>query len=182
MSIANCDQIAGLALGGAAIAGLGGASSLNRSPEEKGAIRVRRFSFTIPASGAGSVAADQIKLPGMKTTDRIYGIRVFAPALGANQTLAIGKIDTNNAANTDPNHYLAPTAVVNPGILDANINMTEQVGVDATGDETTSGNALSPSAGGGYGSGPIHPAITLSATPTTAAQILGFYLYAGDEP
>lgn len=184
MAIANCDQIAGLALGGTASAGLGGASSLVRSPEEKGALRIRRFTFTIPASGAGSANGDQIKLPGMKTTDRIYAARVYAPALGASVTLAMGKIDSNNSANNDNNHYFLPTAVTNPQIIDANLNMTEQAGVDATGAVTDTGDSISGSVpGGGFGSGGITPVLTIGGgTPTAAAQIIGYYIYAGDEP
>jgi len=183
MAIANCDQIATQQLGGTASAGLSGAATQVRAVEEKGALRIRRFTFTIPGAGPGSANGDQIKLPGMKPTDRIYMLRVYNPGLGAGVTLAAGKLDSNNAANNDNNHYFPPAAVNAPNIIDANLNMTEQVGVDASGASTDAGNApAAGSPGGGYGSGPINPVLTIGgAAPAAGAQIVGFYIYSGDE-
>jgi hypothetical protein len=181
MSVVNSDEISQAVGGGSASAGLGGATNPPRATEVKGAARKWKFAFTIPASGAGSVAGDQIRVARLKTTDIIYGVRIYAPVLGASTTLAIGKTDTNNSANNDANHYLVPSDTSVAGILEANGNMLEQVGADATGAETDTGDAITGGApGGGYGSGPIDIMLTIGGTPTATARIMGYVEYAGD--
>lgn len=177
MADTNCDQIS--SLGGSASAGLGGASQQARSAEVAGRVRVMRFSKTIPASGAGSAQNDRIKLPPIEPTARMLAIRVYNPGLGANATISIGKIDTNDSNNDDDAHYLAAAAAANPGILDANLNMTEQVGADSTGASTDTGNGPAGGAiGGGFGNGPIYPTLKLGgAAPAAGSFITGYYLY-----
>ena len=182
MAIANADQLSG-ASAGSANAGLVGASSQVRSTEVRGAIRVRRFTFTIPASGAGSKNGDQIRCGGLKVTDRIYSGKVITNGLGAGVTLAAGKLDNNNSANNDNNHYLQPVSVANAGAADFNLNLTEQVGVDPTGAVTDTGDGIVASPGGGFGNAPVEIMLTIGgADPTAAQQIQGFIFYEGDEP
>ena len=175
MSIALCDQLSAAQSGGTASAGLGGASqqiaNVELGPPKK------RFTFTIPASGPGSVAGDQIVIGKFNVFDRIFGARALGPALGAGTTLAVGKQDANNSANTDANHYIAPESTVTPTILTADRNMGEQVGVDPTGAVTDTGDGITGGPGGGYGNAGVNLLITIGGTPTAGVQIQGFMFY-----
>ena len=177
MSIALCDQLSAPQPGGSASAGLGGAS-LQISNVELGPPK-KRFTFTIPASGAGSVAADQIKIGNFGVFDRIYGVHVVGAALGANTTLSIGKIDSNNPANSDPIHYSDAIPTVNAYEIDADSNLGEMIGAAPTGASTDTGDAIVPGApGGGFGNGPVAIVLTIGGTPTAAVQIGGWIDYA----
>jgi hypothetical protein len=174
MAQALCDQLSIPNLGGSAVAGLGGASAQIRSVEKGGRLRIARFTFTVPASGAGSASADTVLLPAMGPLDRIYMLRFFVPG---SLTFSVGKVDSNNSANSDPAHYI-PNAVYPAGMLDAVLNMGEQVGVDPTGASTDTGDKPIGSApGGGFGNGPVNLQLTWGASPTAALQIQGFFVY-----
>ena len=172
MAIANCDQYVGVGLG-AASAGLGGAN-IQGSSVEAGPPR-KRFTFTIPASGAGSAQNDVINIGDFNVFDRIFGVTVLIPAggLGAGTTIAIGKTDSNNSANTDASHYLAATDTSVATMLQADKNLTEQAGVAPTGAATDSGNGpVSNAPGGGYGNGPIKLTLTIGGSAPTAAVVI----------
>jgi hypothetical protein len=173
MSIALCDQLSAAQGGGTASAGLGGASqqiaNVELGPPKK------RFTFTIPASGPGSVAGDQIVIGKFNVFDRIFGARALGPALGAGTTLSIGKIDPNNPANTDPIHYSEALSTVAAYNIEADVNLGEQIGAPPTGAVTDTGDGLvSGAPGGGYGNAPVSIVLTIGGTPTAGAQISGW--------
>lgn len=161
----------------AATAGLGGSPAQNRSNEDRSAIQVKHFSYTVPAS-SGPASGDSLVLARLKVTDRIYGIKLAVGALGAAATATLGKIDPNNSANTDASHYSGAMdlsiASYNPDALVTNDG--EQVGADPAGDQTTGQTAP------GFGQAPIQITMTFGgATPTAAAVIEGHVKYsAGD--
>lgn len=185
MATAVCDQLAiGKGLG-SANAGLGGANLQGSPTENDTAIRVKRFTFTIPASGAGSAQNDVITIGLFNVLARFIAATVFVPAggLGAGTTLSIGKVDPNNAANTDAVHYANAVSSAAAAVIEADTNITEQFGAAPTGAATDTGNAPLPGApGGGYGNAPIQMTLTIGGgAPTAAVQLQGFILYAADE-
>jgi hypothetical protein len=172
------DQIAKfLDINGIAAAGLTGAPSYPRATEVRGLVKVYRFTVEqaapnpMPGESDLSVATgDQFILAKLKPTDRLYFIEIFSGAWGGSTTLAIGKIDPNNSGNTDLEHYLAATSVVAAGNIFITKNMTEQVGDDPIGDQTT-GNQL-PS----FGSADIEIVATLGGTIDTGGILVGYML------
>lgn len=177
MADALSDQLTAPQLGGAASAGLGGASAQISPTEDDSPIRFKRFTFTIPASGAGSANGDRIKMCKLNVFDRLLSAKVLVPAggLGASTTLSIGKIDENNSSNTDNTHFSAAKSSAAAGVIDADTNLTEQVGVAPTGAVTDTGMGLP-----NFGSGPIDITVTIGGgTPTAAVKLYGWVTYVG---
>lgn len=169
--------------GGTASAGLGGSSQQTSPTENDSPVRFKRFTFTIPAAGAGSANGDRIKVARLNVFDRFISARAIITAaggLGAATTLSIGKIDTNLAANTDNVHYSAAKNTAAPAVIDADTNITEQVGAAPTGAVTDSGQGLTSQPGGGYGEGPIDVTLVIGGgAPAAGVQIQGYVFYAG---
>ena len=119
----------------------------------------------------------------LNVLDRFYAGRIIvggAAGIGAGTTLQMGKIDTNNPANTDPIHYLGAVPTAGGAIYDADSNLTEQVGAQPSGAASDVGDAPNPqAAGGGYGNGPILVTLTIGGTPVATDQIQGFITYGG---
>lgn len=181
MSTWVSDQVALInqgALGGLAIAGVAGGPLLPRATEYRGIIKVIRYSFEaatpnpLPGFPAGSfTAGDTLVLAQLNDPDiRIYMGRTYVTtAFGAGTTLSVGKLDLNYAPNTDPVHYLAATSIAATGMLELNLNMTEQVGTSPIGDQTP-GQAIPE-----FGSAPIWITGTLAgATIGTTGIMQGF--------
>lgn len=161
----------------------GGSSQFNRATEDRGIIKVIRFSINLAApnnppglSGASIGSGDTLIIAELKYPDRIFFGRVYEVATwGAGVTLSFGKRDGNNAANTDPAHYLAASsfAAAAGTSYDFNLNMGEQVGVDALGDLTV-GNLL-PS----FGGAPVWVTATVGgAVPNSTGGLNGYILIA----
>lgn len=130
---------------GPAIAGVAGGPQLPRATEYRGLVKEIRFSFEaatpnpMPGFGAGAIAQNDVLILAQLNdpNQRIYMGRIYVGAgWGAGVTLAVGKIDLNNPANTDPAHYLAAASIAAVGLLELNLNMTEQVGATPIGDQT----------------------------------------------
>lgn len=154
---------------GTASGGLAGAPVQTRGNRRK------EFTFTIPASGAGSTAADIVVLGVFDVTARIRAIKLINGAMGAGVTLSLGKIDPNNSANTDATHYLDATDVSVAGSVDAVKNLPEQIGTDPAGDQST-GQTVPY-----FGQANIQITATIGGTPTTAAVFRG-YIEIADRP
>lgn len=187
MATWNSDQLALTsqgALGGLAIAGVAGGPQLTRSTEYRGLVKVDRFTFNaatpnpMPGFGAGAMASgDVLVLAQMNDpVQRIFMGRIYVTAAwGAGVTLSVGKIDLNNAANTDPAHYLVATSVAATGLLELNLNMTEQVGVTPIGDLTI-GNTLPM-----FGSAPILITATIGGAAPNATGTLQGFIFISEE-
>ena len=181
MAIALDDQLTAPQLGGVAAAGLAGASAqISASEKEHGKLR---FSFTIPAAGAGSAQGDQVRIGDLNVFARLVRIRLYTAGLGAGVTLSLGKIDPNNAANTDPVHYMPALDASVAAILDADTNILEQVGASPSGAVTDTGDGISSSApGGGYGNAPIRLVATIGGgAPTAGATFQGLIEFMGPD-
>ena len=181
MSIALCDQLSAPQLGGTASAGLGGAATqISSSEKEHGKVR---FSFTIPGSGAGSVNGDQVVLAKLNVFARLRSMTFYTNGLGAGVTISLGKIDPNNAANTDPVHYMGALDAAAVTKLEADTNITEQVGGSPTGASTDTGDAINPGGpGGGFGNAPISIVATIGGgTPTAGQQFDGVVEFMGPD-
>lgn len=170
MAVAKSDQLTALAAA-SATAGLAGAPNQVRSSQIEGHVQGFEFSFTIPASGAGSTAGDQVIIGYMSPFARIEDIVLFNGAMGANVTLSLGKTDPNNSSNTDNTHYLDATDVSVAGRVWAQKNLPEQVGTDTAGDQSTGNTAP------GFGALPIEVTATIGGTPTTSAKFQGVIYY-----
>jgi hypothetical protein len=181
LGIALDDQLTAPALGGTANAGLAGAS-LQISPAEKEHGKIR-FSFTTPATGAGSANGDQVRIGDLNVLARIVRITFYTAGLGAGVTIALGKIDPNNAANTDPVHYMGFLDASVLARLEADTNLLEQVGATPSGASTDTGDGLNPgAAGGGFGNAPIRLVATIGgAAPTAATTFQGLIEYMGPD-
>ena len=181
MAIALCDQLTAPQLGGKASAGLAGASlQIASSEKEHGKMR---FSFTIPASGAGAAQGDQVRIGNINVLARIIRITFYTAGLGAGVTIALGKIDPNNAANTDPVHYMGFLDASVLTRLEADTNLLEQVGAAPTGASTDTGDGPnSGEPGGGFGNGAIQIVATIGgAAPTAATSFQGLLEFMGPD-
>ena len=148
MATWQSDQLALTSQGaftGPAIAGVAGGPQLPRATEYRGILKECRFSFEaatpnpMPGFAAGAIAQNDVLILAQLNdpNQRIYIGRIYVTAgWGAGVTLSVGKIDLNNPANTDPAHYLAAAAISAAGLLEFNLNMTEQVGATPIGDQT----------------------------------------------
>jgi len=165
-------------LGGTATAGVAGGPIFPRATEIRGIFKVYRFTVEaatpnpIPGQAAGSLAAgDTLVLAWLNPTERIYFGRVYFNAWTAGLTLSVGKLDKNNAANTDAVHYKAATSVAAAGTYDLDTNMTEQVGADPLGDQTT-GNLIPM-----FGSDKVWITATIAGgTPAAGSTLTGFIM------
>lgn len=154
-------------------AGLGGGSKQIRGTEFRGTLRIRHFTITNGTSASlGGVAlanGDRLLLTYMKVIERIYFGRIYFTPSTASLTLAVGKLDPNNSANTDAGHYKAAVSIATAGSIDLDKNMGEQVGTDPKGDQST-GNVPPP-----FGSQDIVLTATYGgATPDAAATLNGY--------
>lgn len=172
MAIALSDQLTAL-VPATASAGLSGAAQQARSSQIQGNLEGFEFSFTIPASGAGSTAGDQVVIAQLSVFARIKAIKLYNGAMGAGVTLSLGKTDPNNSANTDNTHYLDAVDVSVQGGVDATKNLPEQVGTDTTGAVTDTGMGLP-----NFGAAPINITATIGGTPTAGAVFRGYVTYA----
>lgn len=188
MSVWISDQINTLFtgfLGGTATAGVAGGPLQVRATEVRGIPKVHRFTIEfatpnpIPNQAAGSpVTGDTFWLAEMDPTERLYFGRIWFGAWGTGATMSFGKIDTNNAANTDAVHYLSLTSIAAAGTFDlagasaalAPSEMTEQVGADPLGDQTV-GQQIPQ-----FGSGKIIFTGTLGGTTPISGTMTGFIL------
>ena len=172
MAIALCNELTAVSPASAA-AGLTGSPNQARSTQIKGHVQNEEFSFTIPSSGAGSASGDQIIIGYISVYARVKMIALRNDALGSGVTLSFGKTDPNNSANNDNVHYLDPidASVASSQIYMAK-NIPEQIGTDATGAVTDTGNAVP-----GFGALPIEVVLTIAGTPTSGAKIAGWTEY-----
>ena len=171
-------------VGGLAAAGIAGGPTLPRATEYRGLLRVQRFTFSQaapnPAPGfpVGTVATgDTLLLTFMDPIQRIILGQMFYNAWGGTApTVSVGKLDTNNAANTDPTHYLGATNITAlgnnffTGATGTPTNMTEQVGADPLGDQTT--RNLLPQ----FGSGKVWLTGTLGGTLGANGLLWGYVI------
>ncbi len=172
-------------LGGTATAGVAGGPLQPRATEVRGITKVHRFTVAfatpnpLPNAAAGSiVSGDTVWLALLDPTERLYFGRIWFGAWGAGATLSIGKLDLNNSANTDAVHYLPATSIAAAANFDlagasaalAPSEMTEQVGADPLGDQTT--GQLIPA----FGSNKIVVTGTFGGTTPTAGTLAGFIL------
>jgi len=164
-------------LGGVAVAGVAGGPTQVRATEYRGIIKVHRFTVEaatpnpVPGAAAGSIVnGDTLILTWMDPNERIWFGRLYiGVAWGAGTTMSIGKIDLNNAANTDAVHYKAATAIAAVGSFDLDTNMTEQVGADPLGDQTA-GNLIPM-----FGSNKIWVTATIGgANPNATGTLIGY--------
>lgn len=174
------DQISQiLNIQGTAIAGIGGAPTLPRATEVRGLIKVVHFTIEqatpnpMPgtAIGGGIALLDSFILALLKPTDRIYFGRIYTDDWGGTGLfLSVGKVDPNNSANTDADHYKSAFSITgSAAVTDLDLNMGEQVGDDPAGDSSV-GN-LPP----GFGSDNIQVTATLTGTTIgTLGSINGF--------
>lgn len=166
MAIAFSDLLTGNVA--TASAGLAGGPNLNRSAKDGASAGVHIADFTVPASGPGSANGDVIYLCQLNVMSRISRIVLIFSAWGTSVTLSIGKVDPNNAANTDAVHYLAATSVAAAGNnTPLGANLGEQVGADPSGAVTDTGNAVP-----GFGELPIIITATIGGAAPTAAATL----------
>lgn len=165
------DQLFALAPTNAA--GVAGGLNQIRGTEFRGTLRIRHFTITNGTSASlGGVAlanGDRLLLTYMKVIERIYFGRFYFTPSTASLTLAVGKLDPNNSANTDAGHYKAAVTIATAGNFDLDKNMGEQVGTDPAGDQTT-GNKVP-----NFGSQDIVLTATYGgATPDAAATLNGY--------
>lgn len=154
-------------------AGLAGGSQQIRGTEFRGTLRIRHFTITNGSSASlGGVAlanGDRLLLTYMKVIERIYFGRLYFTPNTTSLTLAVGKLDPNNSANTSATRYKAATSIATAGNYDLDLNMGEQVGADPKGDFST-GNKPPP-----FGSQDIVLTATYGgATPDAAATLNGY--------
>lgn len=165
-------------LGGTATAGVAGGPLQVRSSELRGILKVHRFTVEqatpnpLPNNPAGAVATgDVFWLALLDPTERIFLGQIFFNAWGGTApTISIGKVDLNNSANNDAVHYLAATNITSAGNSFLNANMTEQVGADPLGDQTT-GNLIPA-----FGSNKVVVTGTLGGTLGSNGTITGYVL------
>ena len=156
-----------------ALGGLGGGPNLTRSSVAGGRLSYIKAKFVVPATGPGSANGDVIYLWPLYPVIDIAYIQVITTAWGSGVTLSIGKLDANNASNTDPVHYAAATSVASAGsFLAAGTNLGEEFGPDPMGD-TSVGNTP-PGLGG---STDIITATIGGGTPTTGAILMVLIFY-----
>src|SRR6185312_5987399 len=145
--------------GATASGGIAGGPTMVRSPAAAGKLQIGVDSYiTAGTETTGSVIEWWPQMPA--TARFVYGILTWGN-LGSGALLSLGKSDPNNAANSDANHYLVPTAAAASGSAMANVNVGEQVGQDPQGDDSTGNTAP------GYGALPI--ILTSTITGATAA-------------
>jgi hypothetical protein len=152
-------------------AGIQGGNLQIRSIVAAGKLQILADTYTIPAS-AGPASGDVLNwypLPFPIAT--IVYARLFWDALGAGVTVALGKVDPNNSANTDANHYFAPTSAAVAGNATANTNIWEQVGTDPLGDQTT-GNTVPQ-----FGSAGIQFTTTFGGGTPSASAVLKLVVF-----
>lgn len=165
MAIAFSDLLTGNVA--TASAGLAGGPNLNRSAKDGGAPHIHIADFTVPASGPGSANGDVIFLTAINVMSRFVRAQFINSVWGAGVTLSIGKVDPNNAANTDAVHYAPATAVATAGSFLATVNLGEQVGADPSGAVTDTGNTVPA-----FGEAAIIITATIGGgTPTAAATL-----------
>jgi hypothetical protein len=177
-----CDQSFIETMGATTVGGIGGAPQQTRGAERKGKLHWKHW--TLSNSGAATPSAslggaslaigDVIVLGNQNWQDRMVFGRNFFSAAGAGTLMSVGKLDLNNAANTDAVHYKAATTVAAAGNYDLDTNMGEQMGTDATGAVTDVGNALPF-----FGSGSIQVTATITgAVPAVGTTLNGYFIYA----
>lgn len=166
-SEALSDQLTGVAnpVGGA---GLAGGTAQSRASQYGGKKRWRKFTFTIPATGAGSGDGDTVVVSYEHPMHEILRARILIPSggLGAGTTIDLGKYDPNTAT-TSATRYISGADSSVAGVIEADNNLYEQVGSDPAGDQST-GN-VAP----GFGSQQVKLYLTLHGTLTAAKQIKG---------
>lgn len=171
--------------GGQAVAGVAGAPGQPRGSEVRGLLKVYRFTIElatpnpVPGQPGGAVANnDTFIVAVLKPTDRVFsGTVVELSTWGAGVTLSFGKIDTNNASNTDAVHYMAAQSMAAAAgtIYTFTTNLGEQVGADPIGDQT-SGQQLPQ-----FGSGPIYVTATVGGATPNATGTLNGFIYITEE-
>lgn len=164
---------------GIALPGLTGAPQVTRATEVRGLLKTYHFTIEqdspnpMPGQTATTVASGDIFIIAyMKPTDWIYFGRLYWTAWGGTNVLAVvGKIDPNNSTNTDNDHYLGATALLNAGTDDLDLNLPEQVGDDPAGDQSV-GNTLPE-----FGAQDIQITLTIAASALdTGGTIRGFLM------
>lgn len=168
---------------GTASPGIAGSPTFPRATEIRGLMKIYRFSVLADAmkpfpggSSAALAATDSIIVALLKPTDRIYFGKVFSNAWGGTTVVgAFGKVDPNNASNTDLTHYSSGLDL-SGGLSDVDIIVTnsgEQVGDDPKGDLSV-GNTI-PS----FGSDDIQIVLTVAGTlnvDPTGLQVNGWIM------
>jgi hypothetical protein len=165
-------------LSGTATAGVAGGPTQLRGTEFRAVAKFHRFTVEcaatnpMPNAAAGNFATtDIIVLTRMKVIERIWFGRIYIGAgWGTGVTLTIGKTDLNNSSNTDAAHYKAATSVAAAGNFDLDLNMTEQVGDDPIGDQTT-GQKIPQ-----FGSGDIWITATIAGSVNTTGTLIGYII------
>ena len=156
-----------LALSGpTASGGIAGGPTMVRSPAAAGKLQIGVDSYVTAGTEATGTVIEW--WPQMPATARFVYANLAWGNLGSGAQLSLGKVDPNNAANTDANHYLVPTPAATAGSATGNVNMGEQVGQDPLGDDST-GNT-SP----GFGALPI--ILTTTLTGATAAATISIVI------
>ncbi len=166
MATAYSAELASAFSTGSAVAGLGG------SPVQTRGSKRPQFTFTIPASGAGSTAADIIIIGMFDVTAQLFAVHVSNDAMGASTTFSIGRIDTNNSANTDAVRYSDAVDTSVAGSWAATKNLPSQMGTDPIGDQSTGQAAPN------FGNGLVFLTMTIGGTPTAGTIISGYMEFA----
>lgn len=171
-------------LGGTAVGGVSGGAMQASGIEVRAVAKLTHFTFRgaspNPALGSppGAYAiGDTFILAQANDPDqRIWMGRVYVQtAFAASSTMSFGKLDLNNSTNTDPVHYLAAASIAATGLLEFNLNMTEQVGATPIGDSTP-GQQLPQ-----FGSAPILITGTVAGAAPGATGVMNGFVMLSEE-
>ena len=159
--------------GATASGGIAGGPTMTRAPQAAGKLQIGVDSYV--TLGTETVNSVLQWWPGIMPTGRLVYALLQWGNLGANALLSLGKVDQNNAANTDGNHYLNPTAAATSGSALANKNVGEQVGQDPLGDFSVGNTPPN------FGAQPIFLTSTFTGATAAASQnlVLVFFFVSG---